>query len=571
MKKIHVHPLPITLVLWLSAILLAHAGESVVNSPHDLSAGGPGTIRAQSETEICIFCHTPHGASTDAPLWNRYDTTGSYIPYSSSSLKASVGQPTGASKLCLSCHDGTVALGMLRNRTTPIQMASGITHMPPGPAMLGKDLSDDHPISFTYDAALAQQQGELKNPATLSPDIKLDINQQLQCTACHDPHDNQFGKFMVMETTGGALCLECHRPDGWDASSHALSTATWNGNDTNPWAHSDETTVQANACANCHRTHGAGQPRQLQVFAEEEDNCLTCHNGNVAQTDIAREFRKFSIHDIFLTRGVHDPVEHTTDAPRHVECVDCHNPHAMQAGDTAGGLSGALLNVPGVSSSGSPVAEIQTESELCYRCHSDFQNLAEVLLLRQFPENNVRREFLTTNASYHPVESSGRNPNVPSLIQPWSEASTISCTDCHNNDQGPGAGGTGPRGPHGSIYKPLLERRLEFEDGLGENAATYALCYKCHSRDSILANESFPGHFSHVSLRNIACTTCHDAHGVESATHLINFNLEIVGAFNGTLEYVDNGPTASTCTLMCHSKEHDALSYETPLLPFAPR
>src|SRR4029079_19336304 len=100
------------------------------------------------------FCHTPHGASGDAPLWNRFSSAATYIPCSSSTARATIGQPTGSSKLCLSCHDGTVALGMVNSRSTPIQMQNNITTIPIGPANLGTDLSDDHPVSFTYDNAL---------------------------------------------------------------------------------------------------------------------------------------------------------------------------------------------------------------------------------------------------------------------------------------------------------------------------------------------------------------------------------------------------------------------------------
>src|SRR5829696_8305601 len=85
--------------------------NSVVNSAHNLSATGPGTIRATNEQQVCIFCHTPHNASPIQPLWNRNVPVAAYIPYASSSLQAQPGQPTGTSKLCLSCHDGTIALG----------------------------------------------------------------------------------------------------------------------------------------------------------------------------------------------------------------------------------------------------------------------------------------------------------------------------------------------------------------------------------------------------------------------------------------------------------------------------
>jgi len=128
---------------------------SIVNSAHNLSASGPSTIRAATEGQICIFCHTPHGASAAAPLWNRFSSGAFYTPYSSTTASATIGQPTGDSRLCLSCHDGTVALGMVRSEPSTIPFAGGVVNMPLDRSNLGSDLSDDHPISFVYDSALS--------------------------------------------------------------------------------------------------------------------------------------------------------------------------------------------------------------------------------------------------------------------------------------------------------------------------------------------------------------------------------------------------------------------------------
>ena len=131
--------------------------SSIINSPHNLSASGPGAIRASNEQEICIFCHTPHNSAPVQPLWNRNMPVTAYTPYTSNSLDAVPGQPTGSSKLCLSCHDGTIALGSVLSRQQGIAMVGGITTLPPGKSNLGTDLSDDHPISFRYDSTLASR------------------------------------------------------------------------------------------------------------------------------------------------------------------------------------------------------------------------------------------------------------------------------------------------------------------------------------------------------------------------------------------------------------------------------
>ena len=72
-------------------------------------------------------------------------------------------------------------------------------------------LSDDHPISFIYNSSLAAEDGELHDPSRLPGPIRLE-NEKLQCTSCHDPHDNINGHFLVITTQNSALCLECHDP-----------------------------------------------------------------------------------------------------------------------------------------------------------------------------------------------------------------------------------------------------------------------------------------------------------------------------------------------------------------------
>ena len=101
---------------------LADRFADIARTKHNLSVTGPGDVRSQ-EDRICVFCHTPHAANDKAPppLWNRKLSGATYRPYESSSFDAGKrvgwlesagrGQPGGASKLCLSCHDGTVALG----------------------------------------------------------------------------------------------------------------------------------------------------------------------------------------------------------------------------------------------------------------------------------------------------------------------------------------------------------------------------------------------------------------------------------------------------------------------------
>ena len=564
------------LVLGVWSFSSVLAADTILASKHDLSVAGPGDIRATTETEVCMFCHTPHRGTGETPLWNHTLSGTTYKLYESSTTKATIGQPTGASKLCLSCHDGTVALGMVNSRPTAIQMRNGITRMPAGPSNLGTDLSDDHPISFTYDNALASANGQLRDPGTLRDKVRLDHNNQLQCTSCHDPHNNQYGKFLVLDNRGSALCVSCHNPPYWQDSSHRNSNKIWNGTGINPWPHTTATTVADNACENCHAPHAAGAKPRLLNFADEERNCFSCHSGTVAAKNIQAEFNKFSAHPILNTTGIHDPAEDPINGPRHAECADCHNPHASKATTaSAPNASGALNGVLGITASGSTINSVANEYELCFRCHADSIGRGSAKVDRQFVQTNTRLEFQPGNGSFHPIETVGRNSSVPSLIAPWTTGSRMYCTDCHNNDQGPGAGGTGPKGPHGSTYTPLLERQLILTDNNSENIANYALCYKCHSRDSILADDSFKAanslnqdrnHRFHVINQKTACTTCHDSHGVATAQHLMNFNTGpgyVTASSNGRIEYISTGTRSGNCSLTCHGADHNATSYPT--------
>ncbi|MHC4364637.1 MAG: cytochrome c3 family protein, partial [Planctomycetota bacterium] len=164
-------------VLAVVALLASPAVATIQGTPHDLSAVAGGNT--------CSFCHTPHGALTDTPLWNHKLSTAVYNIYQSSSLEAKVGQPTGSSKLCLSCHDGTVAL-----TETISSSFSGGTYIAPGAGNLGTDLSDDHPISFVYSDTLSAEDVQIRPPSTLAEKLKLDRSGELQCTTCHDAHDN---------------------------------------------------------------------------------------------------------------------------------------------------------------------------------------------------------------------------------------------------------------------------------------------------------------------------------------------------------------------------------------------
>lgn len=196
---------------------------AITGSAHDFSSE-----TWISGSQICVACHTPHGANvsvTDAPLWNHALTTQVYTLYSTSpTLNATPGQPTGTSRLCLSCHDGTVALN---------NYGGGVVGAPEfmtgseavGAAAQGS-LANDHPISITYNTALSTADGGLYDPSTRNVTVGSGANtrtgtiqnlllyaNQVQCASCHDVHNSQTAQtanLLRISATGSAICLSCH-------------------------------------------------------------------------------------------------------------------------------------------------------------------------------------------------------------------------------------------------------------------------------------------------------------------------------------------------------------------------
>src|ERR1041385_5448375 len=461
-------------ILFLAFLPLLAPAASIVNSKHNLSVTGPGSVKALTETDICIFCHTVHRTTGQTPLWSHtMSSVSNYIIYSSPTMKAAVGQPDGSSRLCLICHDGTVALGMVSSRTTTIQMQGGTTTLPLGPSNLGIDLSGDHPISFVYDDNVASLDNTVKFPGTIDRRLKLDHFHKMQCVTCHNPHDDQYGSFLVMDNTGSALCLGCHVEGGWTGSAHGASAAPIVATASTRLRTAAQTkkTVAANGCANCHTSHKAGSKARLLIHEKEEQNCFVCHNGSVVTKDLRGEFNKPSAHPVLQTSAAHTMAENSVNSVRHTACSDCHNPHNVPTRTAkVPNSQTSVTGVKGVNTAGL-VINATKEYELCFRCHSESLNRGPARVPRQFSETNKRLQFNLSNQSFHPIESIGKNPNVPSLIAPWTSSSLMDCSDCHNNDQGARAGGTGPDGPHGSAFSPILERQLLLTDKNPENGS----------------------------------------------------------------------------------------------------
>lgn len=555
--------IPFILILFV-VFLTELFSAGVSSTKHNLSVSGPGSVKSTSETQVCIFCHTPHHASKE-PLWNKPTSTATYNLYTSPTKNAIMAQPNGSSVYCMSCHDGTIALGTVNSPTIPINFG-GVTTLV-GKGNLGTDLRNDHPFSFDYNTDLVTADGQLLSPTALGNGLSLEAG-KVQCETCHDPHTNKTTSFLKVTTENSALCVSCHNKTGWLNSTHATSTKTWNGSGVNPWPHSPATytTVQSNGCESCHNPHNSDHPINLMNYKVDNDNCMSCHNGNGSGKNLQTEFSKTYKHDVANTsyNSIHNPVENNLVENKHVACVDCHNPHQSNASTaSAPNVNGFTTGVKGVDATGNPVNPAVYEYQICFKCHSSNTWKPSARTPRVVNNNNVMDDFNVNNISYHPiVNNKASTTDNPSLIPPWTSSSIMKCTDCHASD-----GINAPKGPHGSNFVPILKKQYITTDYTTESEANYALCYDCHNRNSIMGDEGFKYHNKHLTEYKTPCNVCHDAHGVNTSNtsngKLINFSTNVVTPYNGILKWTPSAttPRQGSCQLTCHGKIHEPKTY----------
>ena len=232
--------------LMAAATTAMAAPVSIVNSKHNVSASGPGSVTG-SGTQICIYCHTPHNAlAAGGPIWNRksnqFNVT--YQLYSGTGM-TNISNKSGftsdsISLFCMSCHDGSAMGGtMLVNLTAAIgtdeynavnNFTSGIAtsskaNLAKGDASQagggttadGSLLKTTHPVNF----AMTAGGGDLATPSAFKitglkgKDFPLyksarSATQSFECSSCHAVHDNEFVPFLRDTNSGSKLCLGCH-------------------------------------------------------------------------------------------------------------------------------------------------------------------------------------------------------------------------------------------------------------------------------------------------------------------------------------------------------------------------
>lgn len=244
-----------------------------------------------------------------------------------------------------------------------------------------------------------------------------------------------------------------------------------------------------------------------------------------------------SRHPVGAVEDTHVPTE-TAPFVRHVECADCHNAHEATATPAAAPAAyGRILGTFGATATHTPAEPIANEYELCYKCHSAYQDATGLEGAR-----DVSADFETGNASVHAVEQSvATTINAGAFVGAWDNDSVLYCIDCH------AVAGSSPAvaGPHVSAEAPVLVS--PYLGALPANADL--LCYDCHryttyydetgTGDAGAAASWFadatagPLHGLHVRDHGFACATCHVSHGSPSNEALIRPVIDFVRAGAG--------------------------------------
>ncbi|MFQ5600479.1 MAG: cytochrome c3 family protein [Candidatus Krumholzibacteriia bacterium] len=535
----------------------APQADRVSDTVHNLSSTGPGQTRSDEVNAVCRFCHVAHGGSDMGLLFNKPDTDAVFTPYSSPTLRSQPGTPFGISRMCLACHDGTIALGDLLSDDQVWSFPPGREYLEPGFGGIEPMLRDDHPVSFRYEDALTGGNDEIRDPAALPPELHLEAGEFVGCATCHDAHDNILGSFLRRPADDAALCLDCHAPHGWDLATHqqAVRPAAWKPAASTSASSRMPVQTERSACLACHAVHFAPTHVPLLAGPAEEAGCYACHASTGPATEVESDFLQPFRHPVELTAGTHTGNEDPFAMPRHVECADCHNPHAATS---IGDPMGTMAELPGIDLLGLPVDPAQTEQEVCYRCHG-LEPEPEEALQRQVSGFSIREQLGPLSDSAHPVDRDNRG-NSPSLLPEWSSVARIRCVDCHG---GSTAQGENAR-PHGSPH-PFVLRRFYQVGGWGSRQIEQdaALCGRCHDLDFIIRDRGpFRRHREHIKGGAIPCSSCHAPHGVpgslEGHSYLINFDLGAVEPANsGGLFYTHDDAGRATCTLKCHGKNHE--------------
>jgi predicted CXXCH cytochrome family protein len=602
-------------IVAVSTVALAQIQGDVIGM-HDLSPGSISPIQGPRPGS-CTYCHVPHSGS-DIGLWNQKLSTANYDTYTSTTYtnKNNQQMPLGSdSGMCLSCHDGTVAVadtvlfGSLPTRGSWIPGDDFTTHLQSSHSFsLVKPIQDDIDLISTL---VSQGKTGDKTGA-----VQL-IMGNVECTSCHSPHVQAIDKlsmnFLVRDSSNGQMCLACHDPTrisigssnqvnplaGWAIGAHALATNKVSAQaKLGPYG-----TVGGNACVSCHAPHNAQGPARL-LRAPNEQDCIACHAGgstlSPAPLDVFSEFKKLS-HPFPNGTSLHDAAENPLlNNNRHTTCADCHNSHGSEQVMSFGVpplIRISQNGVVGIAADGVTVINPSVNQyENCLRCHGTSAGKVINPIYGYLPARsstdplNVISQMNTNAKSSHPVMHA-RTSGLPqpSLLDTMLDlnggttngramGAQIFCTDCHNADDNREFGRSGPNGPHGSKWWHILERDYEDSQAPGGPGTLvtinlnpqpdlsvngpYGMCAKCHNLNTAMqSSQSWTYHNAHVVTDGLSCSTCHTGHGMGATSanptgvRMVDFDLNVVGRNGGLAIAYDRG--SNTCALQCHNTAHD--------------
>ncbi len=271
----------------VAAIAFSFTNSSIRNSKHDLSSsstttGPKAASTAAAADEVCVFCHTPHGADfAKGPLWNRGGTTTITNAYSNpdtmdSAVLASFATSSAA---CMTCHDGSTALDNLINASgsggytaggvSRNYGAAGATMGPiaAGVTAITGDLRDDHPIGVAYCGGFLGGTG-----GCVDSDFVVAANSGQTVAA------------LVKNGTAGATAAvnSTVATDKYWIDTDGTTTSR-SKQDLTLFVRAFTQTVNSGnqpavECASCHDVHNSGNGTFLRVSNLKSALCFACHN-----------------------------------------------------------------------------------------------------------------------------------------------------------------------------------------------------------------------------------------------------------------------------------------------------
>jgi hypothetical protein len=321
-----------------------------------------------------------------------------------------------------------------------------------------------------------------------------------------------------------------------------------------------QTKNNPNGCKTCHASTG-------YVGGDEEKQCYFCHSKKSKMMLSQKKLKIKSLQAKDTEEDFNKPYRHPVEkqaiynalqkypivdpkTPRYSECIDCHHPHYSIP-------EMPFLGTSGIGIDGKYKQFADEEYEVCFKCHGSGNN-------KPAYQKDKQREFDPKNPSFHPVVDVGKNNYLPSLDKNLNYESKIKCSDCHGSDE---RNPNRSSGVHGSENDYLLV--LPYTKKEEVMIPKFDLCYKCHRKESILGNQSFPYHREHIegvksrNWRGTSCSTCHNVHGSTKYKFLIEFNPDYVqkDSSSNKIEFLSEGIFKGSCYLKCHNVDHSPKRY----------